>query len=119
MLSIRELVLTLELADSDHLDCDPPVGCTRCAPKISTVCCDLCHPDAFTYLAPLPKEPKEQGMKKSPIKKYDAGNAERNLRTALFEWRDKLSMEVFGLAIFLTYGGDLFMSVDVIQRVVD
>ncbi|KZT63806.1 hypothetical protein DAEQUDRAFT_770277 [Daedalea quercina L-15889] len=105
--------------DWDDIDCDPPTGCTRCAPKVSIICCDLCHPDAFEYLKPLPKVTKEKAMKKSTIKKHEPGKVERELRTALFKWRDTKSLEVFGLPVFLTYSGDLFMSVDVIQRVID
>ena len=59
--------------DFDHKQCneDQPSGCLRCAPTISVVCCDMCHPLAFEGLF-TPKPRASRGLRKSTVKPYNS-----------------------------------------------
>ena len=93
-------------------------GCSRCSPKPTPVCCDLCHPAAFEGLRISPRNAIKQ-IRKSHIKAYDPGRAELELRTALLSWRDGRAKELFDEQLFSDLGGKLFMPTPIIQRIVD
>jgi hypothetical protein len=59
-------------ATDDHLKCEESTldGCLWCKPKIHSICCDLCNPDAFEkFKAVLISKPAKQTAK-SHIKAY-------------------------------------------------
>ena len=66
-------VFSRSATDFDHKQCneDQPSGCLRCAPTISVVCCDMCHPLAFEGLF-TPKPRASRGLRKSTVKPYNS-----------------------------------------------
>ena len=95
-----------------------PHGCARCSPKPVLVCCDLCHPAAFEGLHISPRNVLKQ-IRKSHIKTYNPGLAERELRATLLSWRDGRAKELFNPQLFSDLGGKLFMPAPIIQRIID
>ncbi|EPS94524.1 hypothetical protein FOMPIDRAFT_1055021 [Fomitopsis schrenkii] len=114
------LVYSNDKRASDHMECDKlsPHGCARCSPKPMPVCCDLCHPAAFEALRVSARNTAKQ-TRKSNIKVYDPGAAERDLRAALFTWRDSEMKKLFTVQGFSDYGGKLFMPSPILKRIVD
>ncbi|KIJ96062.1 hypothetical protein K443DRAFT_10882 [Laccaria amethystina LaAM-08-1] len=106
---------------NDHLRCDDstPGGCLRCKPKVHDICCDLCHPAAFEkFKAPLLPKPAKQPSK-SHVKPYTMTLKDRHLQDALFDWRDIKALLKFKPAIVENFGPGLFISDDIITRIVD
>ena len=103
-----------------HLLCDPtlPSGCPRCRPRPTTVCCDLCESDAFEYLNGTSTNLKARAPAKSSIKKFDMTATDHSLRVALFDWRDESAPHKFSAAIIEDIGSHIFMSDEVINRIV-
>jgi hypothetical protein len=108
-------------ATNDHLRCDDstPDGCPRCKPKVHDICCDLCHPAAFEkFKAPIVLKPAKQPSK-SHIKPYTMTLKDHDLQDALFDWRDVKALLKFKPAIVENFGPGLFISDDIITRIVD
>jgi len=108
-------------ATNDHLRCDDstPDSCLRCKPKVHDICCDLCHPAAFEkFKAPILPKPTKQPLK-SHIKPYTMTLKGHNLQDALFDWRDIKALLKFKPAIVENFGPGLFISDDIITRIID
>ena len=128
-LSLQHLdVLTLTDACSthstawDHIECDDSQasGCLRhCAPRPSTLCCDLCNPQSFEHLAAPLLQPAARAMNKSHIKKHTLTNPERDSRSAILEWRKIQARALYQQALLMDLGNDIFMSTMVIDRIID
>ncbi|KAH9833827.1 P-loop containing nucleoside triphosphate hydrolase protein [Rhodofomes roseus] len=114
------LVYSNDKRSWDHLECDPssPSGCQRCAPSVSLVCCDLCHPLAFEELATTFTRPMK-GTRKSTIKPYDSGQADLDLRNALVKWRAEETSTRYGPAALRNHGGSLILPDKALDRVID
>lgn len=104
-----------------HLLCDDtsPEGCSRCSPKVSRICCDLCHPHSFTNVAPIVIPTSSRGPNRTNVKQYDAAEHDRELFSELQKWRDEKAMVALGYATFEEWGAEMFMSDETLQRLVD
>ncbi|KAK7687654.1 hypothetical protein QCA50_008869 [Cerrena zonata] len=108
--------------NTDHLLCDTSVstGCLRCSPKPTTVCCDLCTPNAFIHLFPSSDTiTKSRTAQKSRIPPYTMDSKDMQCRDALDHWRGKAALELLGEFIVEEYGDIAFMSDEILQRIVD
>ena len=110
-----------DAATDDYKHCDPenPSGCTRCAPKTSTICCDLCHPSFFkpyhvsaTTMSTLPTTGK------SRVKSGEFTAEDHKLRTAIFSWRQAHAIEEYGENAVQEYGTCLLISDRLVDRLV-
>ncbi|KAF5381314.1 hypothetical protein D9615_008286 [Tricholomella constricta] len=103
----------------DHLNCDETTeaGCARCAPKVSAICCDLCHPSYFEQftvtLETLPRAPS-----KSSIKPIEMTTISRDLKTALLDWRLEEANKKFGTLVVLRLGAKLLISDETLDRLI-
>ncbi|KAF9027205.1 hypothetical protein BDZ89DRAFT_1160884 [Hymenopellis radicata] len=109
-----------QLANDYHLKCDPsnPEGCTRCRPRKSAVCCDLCTPDAFLHFITV-MTAKESIPGRSRLGKYEYGSKDLELKAALLDWRDDVAHEVLEHGFLADYGSEMFMSNETLHRIVD
>ncbi|KAF7966472.1 hypothetical protein HWV62_38172 [Athelia sp. TMB] len=108
-------------ADVHHL-CDKTIraGCSRCAPHTSSLCCDTCHPEHFDSLfISQPPEKIARAPNRSCIKAYEATNMEKDLKSELRVWREEQAVVVLGRMTVRKWGAILFMSDEIIQRIVD
>ncbi|KAF4563157.1 hypothetical protein EYR40_007130 [Pleurotus pulmonarius] len=102
-----------------HLACNPAsaAGCNRCAPRLSTICCHICTPDAFTqYTVPFVK-PK-RAPQKSSIKKFAMNADAHNFHSALIQWRLANATATLGEDIVHALGAKAFMTDDIVVRIV-
>ena len=108
------------LATNFHLLCDPtsPLGCNRCRPKKFAICCDLCNPDSFSYLDFPSPATKPRGPQKSTIKNFTMTSVNRELKTALFEWRARAAPLKFPHALVHDFGAKILLSNDIIDCIV-
>ena len=104
--------------DSKHCDPTSPNGCTRCAPKPSLVCCDLCHPNHLTRFDPASKTLNVRASQRSFIKPFKLTSSDTDLKTALLNWRREQAITKFGNVLVRTYGPNIFMSDEIIERIV-
>jgi ATP-dependent DNA helicase RecQ len=120
-ISHPELSLIELITESDHHDCqsDLPDGCPRCIVRKLAVCCELCSPDFFKNFACVDMEKTKVLASRSRIKDYTAGPSDMNLRDALHNFRREVVRTKFGLACLKDMGPGVFMSNEVLQRVVD
>ncbi|CDO77881.1 hypothetical protein BN946_scf184690.g2 [Trametes cinnabarina] len=106
----------------DHQACDPttPSGCSRCSPKTTIICCDLCDPTAFEHiLSPATSSAAARKMKKSSIKPYDSTPLCESLRKALIGWRNDRAVQHFGRFPVQNFGSNLFLPLTTLNRLVD
>ncbi|KAH9942663.1 P-loop containing nucleoside triphosphate hydrolase protein [Amylocystis lapponica] len=109
-------------AESDHLLCDNTLddgGCHRCAPRISTLCCDLCSPQSFadfTRSAPIATI-RQPG--KSHLKAYDTTPSDVKLTDALLKWRLEQAPLKFNTPSRRDFGPDLLLPNEILTRIVD
>lgn len=102
-----------------HLLCDPS-GCTRCQPRNSKVCCDLCNPDSFAFLdPPTSLSTKPRALQKSTIKPFEMTVVDKAMKIALFDWRDRTAPLEFKPAVLKTLGSKVFISDHIITRIVE
>jgi hypothetical protein len=108
-------------AASDHRDCrtDLPDGCPRCVVVKPVVCCELCSPAFFENFAQVNIEKSKPVPSRSRIKEYIADVKDMNLRDALHIFRRQTTQILFGLACLKNLGPGVFMSNEVLQRIVD
>jgi hypothetical protein len=115
----RELIVTLSVATEDYKLCNTelPSGCSRCAPKIARVCCDLCHPLFFIqYRAGFEKQSRSAA--KSNVKPFEMSQPDRNLKAALIQWRRETALQNLGPAVVRSYGAKVFVSDQIVERLV-
>lgn len=106
---------------TDHLLCDRtnPVGCPRCGPPPSTLCCDICNAEHFALLFISPAASKPRLANRSHVKPYDTTTRDKDLNAALRVWRRKEAVNVLGALKVRKFGAILFMSDETLQRLVD
>ena len=105
--------------DSKHCDLTSPNGCTRCAPKTSLVCCDLCHSNHLTIgFDPACKTVNVRAPQRSSIKPFKMTSRDKDLKTALLNWRREQAITKFGNVLVRTYGPNIFMSDEIVERIV-
>jgi len=99
--------------------CHALEGCSRCKPKVHSICCDLCNPTAFEKFEVLvcPKPAKQTA--KSHIKAYTMTSTHHKLQDALFDWRDLTAPMKFKPSIVETFGPGILISDDIIACIVD
>lgn len=117
--TIACFIFSRSATDFDHKDCDEdqPLGCSRCAPIPSIVCCDMCNPIAFEGLFG-PKSRTTRGLRKSTVKPYDSDQRDYELRQALLQWRDKETVKLHGSAVLHAYGGSFILPIETMKRIV-
>ncbi|KAK7692968.1 hypothetical protein QCA50_004609 [Cerrena zonata] len=107
--------------DTDHLECDnTPTGCQWCAPKTVAACCDLCSPNLLDFFS-THTEPgvKSRAPNKSHCPPYEMRPVDQSFQLALFEWREEKALEKLGVFDYEEYGVVLFMSDEILQRLID
>ena len=110
---------------SDHKECRPdlPDGCPRCAYTTSDICCEICSPEAFMLLTPVStpaRQKQASGLGRSRINKdYERDQQDRQLASALHEFRQRKTLERFGAGGLRQMGAGLIMTDDVLARIVD
>ena len=96
-------------------------GCTRCSTLPHLPCCDLCNPQAFDdlffYMEPPPAPTTKPS--KSSLQKYKKGEREERLSQALNAWRQRVTIEKYGEAIFRDVGSSLVLPNELLERLVD
>ncbi|TFY60048.1 hypothetical protein EVG20_g7563 [Dentipellis fragilis] len=100
--------------------CAAAGNCSRCSPKPSLLCCDLCNPEDFPpsiIAAKVKVDPPRP--RRSPIAIYRPSCNDLALKNTLLIWRHEKALEVLGKAFFTDYGPDLFMPMSVLMRLVD
>ncbi|KAG6808474.1 hypothetical protein H0H92_004013 [Tricholoma furcatifolium] len=105
---------------NDHLLCDPsqPTGCTRCAPRATTICCDLCHPSFFKQFT-VTAESQTRAPSKSHIKRCDSmDSVSLDLTSDLRSWRQRAAITKFGTMSVRRFGAKLLMSDQTLDRLV-
>jgi hypothetical protein len=106
-------------ATDDYKLCNTelPSGCGRCTPRTSHICCDLCHPNFFRkYLPDFEKQ--SRSAVKSNVKSFGMLPADHALKAALVRWRRETSLQKLGTAVVRTYGAKVFISDQIIERLV-
>ena len=117
--SLHTLSLTSQPALNDHLLCDStsPSGCTRCAPKVRIICCDLCNPGFFEqYCVSATKQ--TQIPAKSRTKTFEMTATSNSLKMAIFDWRRQHAIEKFGNLVVRRLGAKLLISDEIVERLV-
>jgi ATP-dependent DNA helicase RecQ len=84
-----------------------------------TICCELCSPAFFKEFAQVDMEKPKPIPSRSRIKDYVADAEDMNLRDALHMFRRQTTQTLFGLACLKNNGPGIFMSNEVLQRIVD
>ncbi|KAI0040177.1 hypothetical protein FA95DRAFT_1463032, partial [Auriscalpium vulgare] len=104
----------------DCYDCASTGGCTRCGPKSSNFCCDLCNPAQFEDVARADVvKPPAQTRRSKIDTKYMPNVGEKSLMDGLLEWRSARAVEKFGIVHFDDFGPALFMPLSAVQLIVD
>ncbi|RDB20670.1 ATP-dependent DNA helicase RecQ [Hypsizygus marmoreus] len=104
---------------NQHILCDSTTeaGCSRCAPKVAIICCDLCDPEHFKqYIVPFEKQTRSSA--KSNIKPFEMTPADHNLKTALFDWRRQHAVAKFGQVVVRRLGAKMLISDKIVERLV-
>lgn len=110
---------------NDYKQCNPeaPDGCPRCKPIESTICCDMHSPEYFeaklgpydTKAAPVKRAPYKSSLK---VERKDWVERDYQFLTKLMEWRVEKGTECFGMNALHTFGPQLFLSDDIVERLV-
>ncbi|KLO16401.1 P-loop containing nucleoside triphosphate hydrolase protein [Schizopora paradoxa] len=111
----------------DSMECHPPHGCSRCQPRPSRLCCDLCNSDQFwahPVFSNLSAKSTTNSRKKSStgrsvIQKYEPTMDDIKLRDLLYGWRDRKAEEVLPPAHYTSFGPDIFMTDIILERIID
>lgn len=109
-------------ATDDHMKCDEtnPLGCPRCCPKLTDICCDICNPTELQdRLTTLTIARPTRAPPKSHIKPYTKTLVHFNLRDKIFEWRLENAVKKLGVLAIRKYGPELFLSDQLVDRIVD
>ena len=110
---------------ADHHLCRPnlPDGCARCRARRSRNCCTLCSPDdplfkPYRLVVPLARD---TASRSSRLPKDDGSmvGAQRDLRTALDQYRLACARAEFGLAVTYHLHPGLVLPDSVLLRLVD
>lgn len=108
------------LDHTDHLRCDnSPDGCQRCAPQSTTGCCDLCSPHLLDIFLSSELPTKARTSKRSYCAPYEMEAKDRTFQRALLDWREEKALEKLGDNDYEEYGVVLFMSDEILQRIID
>ncbi|KAG0694255.1 P-loop containing nucleoside triphosphate hydrolase protein [Suillus ampliporus] len=110
-----------ESADSSHLisNASDAEGCSRCAPIIPKVCCDIHHPLAFSLFNPIIVPQLPRLPIRSRLAKYTMGPQEFKLCEALEDWRDQKTVEIYGRSHLIDLGPTVVMGDSVLDQIVD
>ncbi|KLO04347.1 hypothetical protein SCHPADRAFT_840731, partial [Schizopora paradoxa] len=105
----------------DHIDCDlsSADGCSRCRPRPSRLCCDVCNPSEFNTVAQYTPPEGSKAERKSRLGKYTRMEFENLLWRLLDDWRMVKAVEKYGVAIAEDIGPALVMPEQFIDRIVD
>ncbi|KAI0310543.1 hypothetical protein OF83DRAFT_1028360, partial [Amylostereum chailletii] len=101
---------------------DDPLGCSRCRPFPSRLCCDLCTPSLLADMGILLTSPSSElrpGSKgRSAIRKKPETDLEESLRIQLREWRQTTAMDVYSRATYKKHGPPLLLSNHNLARII-
>ena len=62
------------------------MGCDRCRPRVSEICCDICHPEEFAkYHVSVPEKAQKMAAK-FHIKTYVMTSQDNELKQAIEHW---------------------------------
>ncbi|KAJ3518250.1 hypothetical protein NMY22_g13776 [Coprinellus aureogranulatus] len=121
-LQVRCSILTAAQTASDYKRCDSthPAGCPRCKTPMPAVCCDLCHPAHFAKYYKHDELPAKRGAGKSSLTldRSQWTPTDKKVFAELFRWRQDKALSVLGINSLKTFGPQLFMSDEVIERLV-
>ena len=93
-------------------------GCDRCRPRVSMICCDICHPEEFAkYHVSIPEKGQKMAAK-SHIKAFDMTSKDKELKNAIENWCYEKALSKFRSTTIRTLGVRIFMSDQVISRIV-
>ncbi|KAF8448775.1 hypothetical protein L210DRAFT_3388132 [Boletus edulis BED1] len=105
-------------ASTDHRGCDPSnKDCQRCAPTSPSLCCDIHHPDASTFIQITSSSSK--APTRSRLTKFTMGPKEFELSEALEDWRERKMEQVHGKTHLNDIGPAIIMPDGVLDRIVD
>ncbi|KAG2093560.1 hypothetical protein BD769DRAFT_1370648 [Suillus cothurnatus] len=109
------------LTDPDHLAYDPSCleGCLRCAPTLPEICCDIHHPNAFSFFDTTVTLAPSKVPYCSRLTKYEMGSKEHELCDVLEDWREAATKRIYGDSNLNDYGPSLVMPNSVLERIVD
>ena len=107
--------------EDEHLDCssDSPLGCSRCRPNPSRLCCDVCTPTLladFEILLNLDTTAQSR-TGRSTVRKHDPTSLDMALQDKLEQWREDTAKEVWGAALYHNYGPKVFLSDELLDRI--
>ncbi|KAG8999247.1 hypothetical protein FRB90_012121 [Tulasnella sp. 427] len=96
----------------------PSTCCDRCASKTPTLCCDICHPDAFPvqYLPSDPPPTTTRAPNRSNIKPQDDNVRSKQLHDAIVQWRKCAAAVRFKTPHFI-FGDSALLSNEAITRI--
>ncbi|KAI0309161.1 hypothetical protein OF83DRAFT_1042820, partial [Amylostereum chailletii] len=99
-----------------------PLGCPRCRPVPSRLCCDLCTPsllaDMGIFLTSPSSEPRTGLKGCSAIRKKPETPTEETLRIQLREWRQTTAKAIYSRATYKKHGPSFLLSNDNLDHIV-
>ncbi|KAI0310051.1 P-loop containing nucleoside triphosphate hydrolase protein [Amylostereum chailletii] len=109
---------------SDHLHClkTDPLGCPRCRPTRSRLCCDICTPSLLTQMGisltstPLPRPSETKSH--SAIRKKDPTATENDLQAKLQSWQKTTAKAIYSHATYRKHGPFFLISDENLDRIV-
>ncbi|KAF8900873.1 hypothetical protein CPB84DRAFT_1624472, partial [Gymnopilus junonius] len=96
-----------------------PTGCSRCIPRVSPVCCDLCHPEFFDKYQVTPSTiTGGTVLKKLNIKPFDMDTTHIGLKKALHAWCHDQAVLKYTQSIVRIYGGKLVLPDEIVDHLI-
>lgn len=94
------------------------MGCSRCSPRLSQLCCDIHNPTAFERFDVAVTKSGRQPPRSS-IAKYASNETDDGLRLDLESWRHDEMKRQYGDAHLQCLGPGLVMGTTIRDRIVD
>ena len=94
------------------------MGCSRCSPRLSQLCCDIHNPTAFERFDVAVTKSGRQPPRSS-IAKYASNETDDGLRLDLESWRHDEMKRQYGDAHLQCLGPGLVMGTTIWDRIVD
>lgn len=79
----------------------------------------MCNQEHFATVGVVSSQAPKPAPRKSHIKPFETTSGDRDLRTALREWRDAQALIKYGSSTCRTYGSKLLMSDEIVSRIVE